>query len=374
MPEIFGQQFTRLELARHVGDFDQLFGVTLLTHGDGSARGVRVLQFRTGSGLAFEVNVDRCMDLASLDYRGLPLGWRSPVGPRSPWLHEADGENGLGWLRSFSGIMNTCGLDHVMAPTEESAEHYNYPHRSRVRHGIHGRAAYTPARLKGYGVDWDGDDAVLWAEGEVRQVAMFGENLLLERRIEAKAGGSSVVISDKVTSLGFYPTPHALLYHVNFGWPLIAADTSLVAPIEATPFTVHDTASTDIGPLEQAAPQKSFAEQVYQHDMATESDGIVPVALINPAMGPDGLGVLMEYDGTAMPALTQWQNLQEGNYVVGIEPGTVNAGSREDWKARGELAWLNHGDSRSYRLRLTPFADAAKRSEVESRIRRVRGE
>ncbi|MEO1016865.1 MAG: aldose 1-epimerase family protein [Pseudomonadota bacterium] len=371
MPQIFGKDFTRRELARHVGDFDQLFGVILLTHGDGTARGARVLQFRTGSGLAFDVNVDRCMDIASLDYRGVPLGWRSPTGPRNPWLHEADGELGLGWLRSFSGIMNTCGLDHIMAPTEESAEHYNYPHRSKVRHGIHGRIAYTPARLRGYGVDWQGDDAVLWAEGEVRQAAMFGENLLLERRIEAEVGSDSVIVHDKVTSLGFYPTPHAMLYHVNFGWPLVAAGTKLVAPIKATPFMVHDPSATEIGAIEQAEPQTGFSEQVYQHEVAMEPDGTVPLALVNERQGADGFGVLYEYDGKAMPALVQWQNLQEGNYVLGLEPATVKAGSREDWKARDELIWLDHGDSRSYRLRLTPFADAATRWDVETRVSKL---
>ncbi len=371
MPEIFGERFTRRELARHVGDFDQVFGVNLLTHGDGAARGVRVLQFRTGSGLAFDVNIDRCMDLASLDFHGVPIGWRSPTGPRSPWLHEPDSELGLGWLRSFSGIMNTCGLDHMMGPSEETAEHYNYPYRSKVRHTIHGRAAYTPARLKGYGVAWDGDEALLWAEGEIRQATMFGENLLLQRRIEAEVGGDKVSVIDKVTSLGFYPTPHLMLYHMNFGWPVVSGSTRLVAPITATPYTAHDPNATEIGAIEQAPPQTGFGEQVYMHEVMQEADGTVPVSLINKDFQGQGLGILMEYDGKALPALYQWQNLQEGNYVIGLEPGSAKAGSREDWKARGEIAWLDHGESRSYRLNLTPFNGAGSCSAVQARIESV---
>jgi hypothetical protein len=55
-----------------------------------------------------------------------------------------------------------------------------------------------------------------------------------------------------------------------------------------------------------------------------------------------------------MPAFYQWQNLQEGDYVVGLEPATVLPGSREDWKARGELRFLGHGEGVTYRLELTP--------------------
>jgi hypothetical protein len=52
MLTLFGRSFTRAELERHVGDTAQLFGVDLLEHGDGVERGVRLLRFRTGSGLA----------------------------------------------------------------------------------------------------------------------------------------------------------------------------------------------------------------------------------------------------------------------------------------------------------------------------------
>ena len=58
MPTVLGQTFTRGELARRVGDFSQLFGVELLTYSDGRERASRILQFRTGSGLSFDM-VDR---------------------------------------------------------------------------------------------------------------------------------------------------------------------------------------------------------------------------------------------------------------------------------------------------------------------------
>jgi hypothetical protein len=373
MPTVLGKTFSRRELARRVGDFSQLFGVELLSHSDGRERALRMLRFRTGSGLSFDIMVGRAMDLGGMSFRGVPIGWRSPTGFRSPWLHEVDAEDGLGWLRSFSGMMNSCGLDHIMGVTEDTAEHFCYPDRARVFHTLHGRISYQPARLTGYGERWDDDRCYLYAEGEIRQAAMYGENLILERRIEVEVGTDTVTFHDRVRNLGFYPTPHALLYHINLGWPVVDKETRLVAPIQSTPFMVHDPRATDIGPIEQADPQSRFFQQVYEHQIVAEDDGTARAALINDAFetpaGETGVALEIAYDGRAMPAFFQWQNLQEGNYVVAIEPATVHGGSRSDWKERGELQIINHDDQRDYWLAITPHAGAAAISALQARLR-----
>ena len=88
----------------------------------------------------------------------------------------------------------------------------------RVRHGLRGRIANVPARLTGYGERWDGERCVLWAEGEVHQAAIFAENLVLRRRVEADLGGTEIRLTDTVVNAGFDRTPHMFLYHVNEGW------------------------------------------------------------------------------------------------------------------------------------------------------------
>ncbi|TJV03530.1 MAG: DUF4432 family protein, partial [Mesorhizobium sp.] len=91
--------------------------------------------------------------------------------------------------RSFSGLLLTCGLDHILFMNEVPADSYNYPPKKTVRHSLHGRVSTIPARLTGYGETWDGDRCVLWAEGIVQQSTVFGEDLHLLRRIEADVGG-----------------------------------------------------------------------------------------------------------------------------------------------------------------------------------------
>ena len=79
MTMLFGRDWSRAELEARMGDLAQVAGVSLVTLGDGAARGVRVLQFRTGSGLEFWVLVDRAFDIARCQFRG--TGW--------PWVSSA---------------------------------------------------------------------------------------------------------------------------------------------------------------------------------------------------------------------------------------------------------------------------------------------
>jgi hypothetical protein len=63
MPSLFGQWYTREQLLRRVGHISQVGGVQLLAAEDGPARGVRPLEFRTGTDLVFKVGVERGLDV-----------------------------------------------------------------------------------------------------------------------------------------------------------------------------------------------------------------------------------------------------------------------------------------------------------------------
>src|SRR3546814_15019709 len=67
------------------------------------------------------------------------------------------------------------------------------------------------------------------------------------------------------------------------------------------------------------APQMNFHEQVWQHEMVADAAGEVPVALVNDAVGL-GFEVVTRKD--QFPCQYQWQNLQSGQYAMGIEPST----------------------------------------------------
>lgn len=362
---LYGSDFTSSELLKRVGRLDQAAGVRLVTLGDGLERGVRVLEFRTGSGFVFEVIVDRAFDIGRCEYRGMPIGWESSVGYGGPWYAE---QLGLGFLRNWGGgLLTTCGIDHALFMAIDTAEQYHYPPKVTEEFGLHGRISNKPARLIGYGVRWEGNDAVLWAEGEVSQASVFGENLVLTRRIEARVGDAHFTVHDEVTNRGWDPTPHMMLYHINIGFPVVDDGAELLVPTRsATPrgeFPLEGYRTLE-------APQPAHVERVVEHDIIPESDGKAPVGIVNRKRG---IGAYEIFDVRQLPAHFVWRMLGEGTYVVGIEPCTNRPAGRMDARERGELIILQPGEARTYDLELGALTTTDEIDGFEERVRSLGG-
>ena len=348
MVELYGQTLSRRQVAERSGALSQFAGVRLMILQDGVERGIRMLEFRTGSGLRFTALVDRALDIADCEFKGQAIGWHSPSGFRHPGLHEYEGEGGLAWARSFSGLLLTCGLDHILGREEVPADNYGYPGRRGVVHSLHGRISTIPARLGGYGESWDGDRCILWAEGIVQQAAVFGEDLHLIRRIEADVGGNEIRLTDRVINHGFRSTPHMFFYHVNVSHPLLDEGSRYVAPIEDVVWAAHAGADYErqkTGYRRMPGPQPSFREQVWQHELASGRSGEVPVALVNDRLA---LGFEVVTYKHQLPCAYEWQNFQAGQYALGIEPATHHVLGDLAARERGEMIWLDHGEGRSY--------------------------
>ncbi len=364
---LYGKPAEAAGLHARTGSLAQFGGVRLVTCEDGVERGMRLLEFRTGSGLCFTVLVDRAMDIGEMSQAGRAIGWHSPTGFRHPALHEPEGEGGLGWVRSFSGFLSTCGLDHILGPEEVDGSSYNYPRRATVRHGLHGRLGTIPARLTGYGERWEGDRCILWAEGVIVQAAVFGEVLHLHRRIEADLGGNGIRLTDRVVNAGFAVTPHMFFYHINLGYPVIDEGSRYLAPVAEVCFATHSAnlKAQGVGYRRCPAPINPFTEQVWEHRMVPDAQGHVPVAVVNDRLR---LGLMIETRGDQLPCAYQWQNFQAGHYVMGLEPSTHHILGNTAARDRDEMIWLNAGEERHYDTRFTVLTTAAEIAETEARI------
>lgn len=374
MVELNGRIYTRREIAERSGMLSQFAGVRLMELGDGVERGIRMLEFRTGSGLRFTALVDRALDIADCEFKGQAIGWNSPAGFRHPGLHEYEGEGGLAWARSFSGLLVTCGLDHILFMNEVPADSYVYGPKPTVSHSLHGRIGTIPAKLTGYGEEWHGDECVLWAEGIVQQSAVFGEDLHLIRRIEADVGGNEIRISDRVVNHGFYKTPHMYCYHINVGHPVLDEGSRYLAPIRDVVWAAHAGDSykkQGVGYRTLSAPKLDFHEQVWQHELGADADGRQFVALVNDRIG---LGFEVETDKAQFPCLYEWQNLQAGQYALGIEPSTNHVLGNNAARQRGEMIWLQHGEEKRYDSTFRVLDGAADIRASEARIRAIGGQ
>ncbi|MDZ7269611.1 MAG: aldose 1-epimerase family protein [candidate division KSB1 bacterium] len=337
MATLFDTTWTRAGLLAHVGDIRQLADVRLCELTDGPGRSVRLAEFKTGSGFSFTVLLDRGLDIHDAHYKGMALAWQSAGGITSPFLYEPEG---LGWLRTFhGGWLNTCGLSNAGAPGSDELGAY----------GLHGRLSNLPAQLLGCGGRWLGDDYELWLEGCVRETAVFGCNLQLTRRLTTRLGESMLQIVDTIENLGDRPTPFMLLYHCNFGFPLLAAGSRVVINQKSVrPRDAVARAGFD-SHLVIDPPQPGFAEQVFFHEAMAAADGMVTAAVINEALQLAGY---VSYRQRELPELIEWKQMGAGTYVLGLEPANCLVMGRAAERERGTLRQLAPGETCETLLRL----------------------
>src|SRR3546814_13316362 len=100
--------------------------------------------------------------------------------------------------------------------------------------------------------------------------------------------------------------------------------------------------------------------------MVADAAGEVPVALVNDAVGL-GFEVVTRKD--QFPCQYQWQNLQSGQYAMGIEPSTNHVLGKPFARERGELSWLDHSGERRYHTVVRPPDGGIARAAREARIR-----
>ena len=340
MANLFNELISKENLMKRIGDISQIAGAKLYELSTGKAKAVSAVDIKTGTGFEFTVLPDRGMDIAWCSYKGIPISFISKTGVVSPNHYN---EEGLGFLRGFyGGLLTTCGLTYMGAPNKDEGENL----------GLHGRASNTPAEDVSIYQEWEEDEFVIRLRGKIRESRVFGENITLIREIVTRLGSNKIVITDTVENCGFDTQPLMLLYHCNFGYPIVSKDTTLY------------TNSKVITPRDQEAekgiseyntfeePTHKYAEQVYYHDIVPHSENIAKATLFNPTINNHGLGAYVQFDKTQLPYFIEWKQMGEGDYVVGLEPGTWYPEGRSKARERSELQWLKPGEKRLFHLEI----------------------
>jgi len=336
--EVFNHNFTRQQILRRIGHLSQIAGIKSYTFNSGQAKNVNALDVKTGSGLYFTVIPDRALDIAWLEYKGIPLAYFSKTGIRNPhFFIPRDHE----WLRSFfGGMLTTCGLTQVGIPGEDGRWHLN----------LHGRISNTPAENYSISEEWENDNLILTIRGQIRESVITGENLLLSRQITTQGGKNTIVIEDTVENSGFNITPLMILYHLNIGFPLLSEHSTLYAPVASTT-PRDDYSELHISDFEKfKKPDRDVKGQIFFHKLSSEHNGDTAVAVVNPKIG---LGLRISFNLNDLPYFTQWKLLQEQDYVLGLEPGNNIPMGRNYASEKGTLEYLHPGETRHYRINLT---------------------
>ena len=354
MGKLFGRNDARA-LLEYVGDISQIARVKPYRLVEGYEDHLLAVDVTTGSGLEFTVLPGRGMDISAARYNGRSLAWRSPVGDQHPAFYEPDGDN---WLRSFGGgLMVTCGLISMGASCEDAG----------LPLGLHGRASHLPASNVHWDGHWDAGEYLLSVSGKMRETVVFGENVQMTRTIRAKMGESRLVIEDSVENLGYQRTPHMILYHINIGFPVLDEHARLVAPSVGVTPRDADAEAGKANWSRMQPPTQGFRAQVFFHEMQPEADGSVTAAVINEGAHLGDLkGVYVRYFPKELPCFTQWKMMDQGAYVVGMEPGNARVMGRDVERNEGRLQFLEPGEQRSYRLEIGAVTEPSHAAALEA--------
>jgi hypothetical protein len=175
------------------------------------------------------------------------------------------------------------------------------------------------------------------------------ENLLLRRKISTKLGANFLSIEDIVRNDGFTPAPHMILYHCNFGFPVVSPDSELeiddesVRPRDARAEFGMDRL-TRFEP-----PEPDFPEQVFFHKPRVDSDGYSRAAVVNRKMG---FGAYVRYRAAELPYFAHWKLMDAGNYVCALEPANQWETPRKKLRDEGRLRLLEPGEEVHYHVEI----------------------
>jgi hypothetical protein len=325
-----GREWTKRSLVARIGDPAQLAGARPSVLFNGKSEGVKAVDIYSGGGLHFTVLPGRGMDIPFALYKGTNLHYFSSAGITSPAYYEPQGQ---AWLRSFFvGLLTTCGITQSGGPGVDGGEPL----------GMHGRVANAAAEDVNIRQEWEGDEYVVEVSGKIREANFRGENMLLKRSYRTALGWKKFILTDIIENRGFDPQPLMMLYHINFGFPLLGPNARVVGPIVGTKLQNAGTGAPEetADALVFPEPTPDLQRNVYHHTLAGEERTFV--SLVNRDLG-DGtpLGVVLRFDLRELPCLAEWKHVREGFYVVGLEPGVVHPAGRTVLREKGELPMLD---------------------------------
>ncbi|MFO1248703.1 MAG: aldose 1-epimerase family protein [Alphaproteobacteria bacterium] len=306
------------------------WSVQLKTLHGGRQEGVQVIEVDNGK-MTFTVVPTRGFELWKANIGSLRLGWDSPVKEIiHPSYIRLNDNQGRGWVAGFGGLMVRGGLASFGNPVQDGDQTLT----------LHGHVDYIPASH--VSVRLEGNKLVL--RGVVNDFATFGAQLQLTSEISTTIGSGEVVFDDSIANLSDAPQDMMLLYHTNYGTPLLGAGAEFVAPVKKVqPINAASAAGDLVGWNRYTGPHSgTYSAQVFNMSLHADASGMTKAMLKSPA---GNQGVLMSFDTHGLPYMSLWKNevTPKGGYVTGLEPGTGFPNTRPEERAAGRVPNLKGG-------------------------------
>jgi len=238
--------------------------------------------------LRFLLNVSKACDIMQLYHKGQNVSFISKNGftkREAPFLNRFEG-----------GMLYTCGLDNT---------------GDREGYEMHGRFHNTPAEILRAECNEDG----ITVEAAIRDTSLFGQSLVMRRRITSALGSDHLIIEDTLCNEGFRDEEYCLLYHINVGYPMLDEGARILAD-PAEYFARNDFSRENAETrYEISASVPNQPECCYYLSLREPQ-----IALVNERLGKV---FRLSYTKDTLPYFLEWKSMASGDYALGLEPSTT---------------------------------------------------
>ena len=269
-----------------INNIEQICSVKRLKYLSGRAKDIEIILVNNGK-ISFELLVDKCLDIGALYHEGTNISFLTAGG-----LNSAEKE----FDANFNGgFLYTCGLDTIGGRAMP----------------IHGRTHNIPAEVTKCEVTDNGVEIV----GVIKQSSLFGEKLTLRRTIKTGVNSNELEVSDEIINDGYLDSEYCIMYHTNFGYPMLDSEVTVTAPITSTEGRTDFAKSTVNNCLVMDEPKADNEEAVFFHtvkkgDITVKNDKLNKIVNIS-------------YNEEVLPYFIEWKSMVSGAYALGIEPATT---------------------------------------------------
>jgi len=331
----------------------------------GRQDGVDIVELDTGPTTIVAVPT-RGMNILSAHTDDATIGWESPVQevvhPAYVNVHD---RGGTGFLDGFNEMIARCGLENMGAPCEDTIEAPT-GEETTVELPLHGRISNIPAVRVWVSVELE-EPYRLSVTGELYETRLFGPSYRLTSTLSAIPGQTGFRITDEVQNLSGTASEMELLYHCNFGPPLLEEGSRAIVPVKT--MSPRDGRAAEgveewniYGP-----PTPGFNEQTYYCRLHGDDDGRTKVGLANANRD---LGISLAFSTEQLPAFALWKNTtaERDGYATGLEPGTGYPNTRPFERQKGRVNELGTGETYRADLEINMHQDGTQVKEMMQEI------
>ena len=354
-----GIEIANWQLDHTMLGIEPFFKVSKTTLHGGRQEGSTLITIDTGN-LQLVVIPTRGMGLYRAQSEDVALAWNSPVDEvvHPAFINLAE-RGGLGWLDGFNEMLARCGFEWSGHPGIENGRLLT----------LHGRVQNIPASRVVLSVEVAAPHRIT-LKGLVKERTFKFSHLETWAGVSVTPGERAFHVHDELRNLSEYTRDYQIIYHANFGSPLLEGGARFQAAAqEVSPF--NDYARAGLADWQDYLPATpGFDEMVFNIKPYGDAQGKTLAMLANRA---GSRGVSLGFNVQQLPALTLWKNTDSASdgYVTGIEPGTCYPYPRSIEREQGRVSSIAAGETRSFDVEFRVLGSASEVQQAEGEIARI---